>query len=285
MRLKTVFRVTLVYLMVGLLWIFLSDTCIDFIANDDVALQSKLQTGKGAFYIIFTSVLLYLLISRYNKELLDKISLLKKSEDALKRSEEDYRTFFESSPIPVFICNPGDRKILAVNPATVEHYQYTKTELYNMSISDLEHEADVDIAGMEEKLHVHQSNRPGTEQGIHRHKRKNGDFIFVYTQSNSIHYNGTTALIILANDITQQLQYIDAIELQNKKLNDIAWQQSHVVRAPLASMMGLLHLLKETDNTQKANKEIVEKILQSAEEVDKVIKDISGSAGTISIKG
>lgn len=285
MRLKTVFRITLVYLMVGLLWIFLSDTCIDFIANEDVALQSKLQTGKGAFYIIFTSVLLYLLISRYNKELLDKITLLKKSEDALKRSEEDYRAFFESSPMPVFICNPGDRKILAVNPATVEHYQYSKTELYNISISELEQEADVDIAGLEEKLHVHQSNHPGTEHGIHRHKKKNGDLIFVYTQCNNINYNGNRALIIIANDITQQLQYIDAIEIQNKKLNDIAWQQSHVVRAPLASMMGLLHLLKEADNTKEMDREIVEKILQSAEEVDKVIKDISGSTGTINIKG
>lgn len=285
MRLKTVFRITLVYLMVGLLWIFLSDTCIDFIANEDVALQSKLQTGKGAFYIIFTSVLLYLLISRYNKELLDKITLLRKSEDALKRSEEDYRAFFESSPMPVFICNPGDRKILAVNPATVEHYQYSKTELYNISISELEQEADVDIAGLEEKLHVHQSNHPGTEHGIHRHKKKNGDLIFVYTQCNNINYNGNRALIIIANDITQQLQYIDAIEIQNKKLNDIAWQQSHVVRAPLASMMGLLHLLKEADNTKEIDREIVEKILQSAEEVDKVIKDISGSTGTINIKG
>ena len=284
MRLKIVFRVTLIYLMVGLLWIFLSDTCIDFIANDDVALQSKLQTGKGTFYIVFTSILLYLLISRYNKELLDKLTLLKTSEEALKRSEEDYRTLFESSPIPVFICKPDDRMILAVNPATVEHYQYSKTEFYSMSMSELEHEAEVDIAGLEEKLHVHQSNHPGTEHGIHRHKRKNGDFIFVYTQSNIINYKGNTALIILANDITLQLQYIDAIEIQNKKLNDIAWQQSHVVRAPLASMMGLVHLLKETEYTAD-NKEIVEKILQSAEEFDKVIKDISGSAGTISIKG
>jgi hypothetical protein len=41
-----------------------------------------------------------------------------------------------------------------------------------------------------------------------------------------------------------------AIEKQNKKLKEIAWAQSHIVRAPLARMLGIVNLIKVTNKAQ-----------------------------------
>ena len=80
-------------------------------------------------------------------------------------------------------------------------------------------------------------------------------------------------LVTNSRDVTNTVNYIEAIEAQNILLNEISWMQSHVVRAPLARMMGLLALLNP-DGLDPANKEVAKHLRLSANELDRVIKDI-----------
>ena len=213
MRLTTVFRVTLVYLVFGLLWIIFSDKLLDLLFINNPVLLSKFQTIKGSFYVGCTSVLLYFLVKSYSTELNQKIAGLEESEQQLIKSEEKYRTLFESSPMPVFIYQPETDRILDVNKAAVSHYGYTRNEFSTMSLLEQEDEADVEL--LEAKLNIPQHNSTAHSTGIHRHKKKSGELIYVFTQGTDIHYKGDKAQIVIANDITQQLKYIDAIEKQN----------------------------------------------------------------------
>jgi len=278
MRLTTVFRVTLVYLVFGLLWIIFSDKLLDLLFINNPVLLSKFQTIKGSFYVGCTSVLLYFLVKSYSTELNQKIAGLEESEQQLIKSEEKYRTLFESSPMPVFIYQPETDRILDVNKAAVSHYGYTRNEFSTMSLLEQEDEADVEL--LEAKLNIPQHNSTAHSTGIHRHKKKSGELIYVFTQGTDIHYKGDKAQIVIANDITQQLKYIDAIEKQNEKLNEIAWMQSHVVRAPLASLMGLIHLLKNDETPCEDKQAIIDKMLASANELDLVIREITNSTDT-----
>lgn len=74
-------------------------------------------------------------------------------------------------------------------------------------------------------------------------------------------------------DVTEQINYIQAIEDQNTRLREIAWFQSHVVRAPLARIMGLTDLLKNAEG-ETYYSELLAHILTSAEELDDVIRSI-----------
>ena len=75
---------------------------------------------------------------------------------------------------------------------------------------------------------------------------------------------------------TAELQnYINTIEDQNKKLREISWIQSHVVRAPLSRMMSLIDLLKSNSPGDTDNEELLDNILISAAEFDTIIRDIS----------
>ena len=68
---------------------------------------------------------------------------------------------------------------------------------------------------------------------------------------------------------------IEMIQLQNVKLKEIAWIQSHVVRAPLARLMGLAKALNKGTFTITENPEVLKYILEAADELDKVIADIT----------
>ncbi len=76
-------------------------------------------------------------------------------------------------------------------------------------------------------------------------------------------------------DITERKDYVKAIECSNKRLKEIAWTQSHVVRAPLAKVMGLVDLLRNHRDNLDDVDEILENILSSSEELDAIIRKIA----------
>tara|TARA_R110002124_G_scaffold57700_9_gene161479 strand:+ start:39453 stop:42476 length:3024 start_codon:yes stop_codon:yes gene_type:complete len=78
-----------------------------------------------------------------------------------------------------------------------------------------------------------------------------------------------------AKDITDKVNHIAEIEMQNKKLREIAWKQSHVVRAPVARIMGLINLQNSMNYSGDELQEILDYIMDSSKELDRIIRDIS----------
>lgn len=75
---------------------------------------------------------------------------------------------------------------------------------------------------------------------------------------------------------TELLEINEAIKEQNEKLKDIAWTQSHVVRAPLARLMGLVNILQMGEEMPELNKtQILENVVSSANELDGIIREIT----------
>lgn len=74
--------------------------------------------------------------------------------------------------------------------------------------------------------------------------------------------------------VEQQAKHIQIIEDQNKKLSEISYMQSHVVRAPLAKIMGLTDLLLNHSKTTEEKDEICKHLAEVAIEFDEVITAI-----------
>lgn len=81
-------------------------------------------------------------------------------------------------------------------------------------------------------------------------------------------------ILINSKDITDQINYIQAIEEQNTKLREIAWMQSHLVRAPLSRIMGLVNLLSNKAISDEMSPELLKDLLVSADELDGIVRDI-----------
>ena len=67
-------------------------------------------------------------------------------------------------------------------------------------------------------------------------------------------------------------QHLNEIESQNTKLKDIAWIQSHIVRAPLTNILGLIKLINETESVN--DKELLNHLNQSILELENSINEI-----------
>lgn len=76
-------------------------------------------------------------------------------------------------------------------------------------------------------------------------------------------------------DISERQEYIQYIHDQNERLKEIAWKQSHEVRAPLTKLISLVYLLKRRgNNIQFLERNIEDEIIHSASELDNVIRSI-----------
>ncbi|WP_442787016.1 PAS domain S-box protein [Flavobacterium suncheonense] len=184
----------------------------------------------------------------------------------LKESEQRYSDLFHLSPLPMWVYDTETLQFLDVNLAAEQHYGYTAEEFLQLTVADIISEVTDDNPLF--------TGTAGESKNIFRHKKKNGAVIYVDIRSNRIPYNGNKAELVLVNDITESLTYLKAIEQQNKQLMDIAWTQSHVVRAPLARIMGLVYLISDEEMPLEEKTELLPYVTQSAHELDAIIRKI-----------
>tara|TARA_R110002033_G_scaffold79931_1_gene130928 strand:+ start:50115 stop:51161 length:1047 start_codon:yes stop_codon:yes gene_type:complete len=200
----------------------------------------------------------------------------------LEQSEKRYMDLFHLSPQPMWIYDIDTLCFLDINNAAIEHYGFSYEEFLAMCITDIRPKEDVNL--MMEVVNATKKKRDRKYNGFFKHQKKNGEIITVEITSNLFAHNGKTVRIILANDITERLEYVKAIVDQNKNLKEIAWVQSHVVRAPLARMMGLIKVLQNnTDEVSHDNDFLFDELLKSADELDVIIREISDKASKIEI--
>lgn len=111
---------------------------------------------------------------------------------------------------------------------------------------------------------------------------RKADGSYAYVQENGYilrKQNGTPYRMIgVLRDVTERLTYLKAIEEKNKKFQEIAWMQSHVIRAPLARIIALVDLIRNYPNSESEQHELMEYLLESAYSLDEIIRNISGKA-------
>jgi PAS domain S-box-containing protein len=85
--------------------------------------------------------------------------------------------------------------------------------------------------------------------------------------------NGKVVRLIGTNrNVTEDILVQEKLKSQNKALRDIAFIQSHEVRRPLANILGVIEVLN--NNNTVSNKDILDHLIQSANELDTQIRSI-----------
>ncbi|UII32934.1 PAS domain S-box protein [Fulvivirga ulvae] len=83
-------------------------------------------------------------------------------------------------------------------------------------------------------------------------------------------------------DITERKLHQFTIEKHNRLLEEIAWKQSHKMRGPVASIMGIMSMLDLKDLNSTFNKELLKHLKTTTDNLDLMIREIVKS--TISIE-
>jgi PAS domain S-box-containing protein len=110
----------------------------------------------------------------------------------------------------------------------------------------------------------------------YRFRCEDGSYKFVFDRGFLLFDDDGNAVRMIGamQDITEQMNYIQKIEEHNGRLKDIAWTQTHLVRGPLARIMGISSLLKLEDRDPDARNQLLDYLEISANELDEVIKTI-----------
>lgn len=200
--------------------------------------------------------------------------------DDLQKSEKRYSDLFQLSPLPMWVYDLETLRFLDINQAALNHYGYSEEEFLSMKISDIR--PIEDIALMEDAVLANRRGEKLNPKSVFRHKKKNGDIIMVEATINNLMFNDSEAVLVLVNDITERLKYVETIEKQNATFREIAWIQSHVVRAPLARLLGLVNLLEtELPDQNSENSLLIKYIKDSANELDDIVREISKKSENI----
>ena len=189
----------------------------------------------------------------------------------LKETEMRYSHLFQLSPQPMWVYDADTFYFLDVNKSAITNYGYSQSEFLSMTIWDIQSKED---AYLPKNFHDSDKSDSPLFQGLFRHRKKSGELIDVDIRSNRIVFKERNAVVVLANDVTEKLRHTQIIENQNIRLKEIAWAQSHVVRAPLSRMLGLIDLIKSDIMEPKEFDDFLGYLENSALEIDLIIRDI-----------
>lgn len=229
-------KITLIYLILGLIWIALSDSTVS-IMFDDPDTITFIQTTKGWLYVSITALCLFVLLNKFKKD------LEASREDALKALMR-FRNVFENSTEGMLVLN--DRgQILDSNPASSAILGYTPGELSEMNISRITADKYLETTDV-----THVSN----------HTRFSGEIEFLHKKNFRIPVELTyTRYKITDNQKQTGLMFKDISERveADKKLKDSLREKEvllaeihHRVKNNLAVISSLLLLQAEKINKE-----------------------------------
>ena len=182
---------------------------INYLVDSPITLQYKpAQWIAFSANVVFLSIVLVALIGR----ILKKLHLVIGHRTKL---QERYQQIFDKSPIPMWLFDVDTLKFLFINEAAIRHYGYSKEEFLAMTIKDIR--SPQRVSELENIVILNKVTKQ-FYNGTSQHIKKNGEYLFAKIESNILELNGVIARIVLATDITEQLESEQEIYLAQRKI-------------------------------------------------------------------
>ncbi len=201
---RNAFQIAAIYLLIGGLWILLSDRFAEAISKN-IQTLTTISTYKGWGYVLVTGLILYWLIHLNN-------SRLQKENEELQAAKKNYQDIFDNATVGIYRSTP-DGRLLAANPKLASMFGYDSPEEILASISD--------IGG---QVYKDSTRRDGyrktiTEQGfindfVNEERRKDGTWIWTSTTAHAVkdeagdilYYEGFSTEVTHSKQIEEKLQ-------------------------------------------------------------------------------
>jgi PAS domain S-box-containing protein len=199
-------KIVTIYVLFGCAWIYLSDKALNWLVRDPEII-TKISIFKGLLFIIFTSVLLFFLISRLSGK-------IKQSTNALRESEARLRLLVKNVSDGLVIVN-ADGSQRYVSPAAKKITGFPVAELEGRPLETLIHPDDMKAVRATWREAVEHPDKTVTVQYRHIHKTQ-GWVSFEATAQSFLHEPAINGVIASVRDITERKR----AEEENKKLQE-----------------------------------------------------------------
>lgn len=169
----------------------------------------------------------------------------KRIENALRESEDRYRTFFTSVEAVKLIIDPVDGLILDANPAAVDFYGYPLERILGMYIYEINTLPKTEV--LDELAQVIQT---GKKHFHFQHRIAGGDIRDVEVYICTIMHRGKVLVMSSIHDVTE-LRRLERIK------DDVERIIRHDLKSPLNGLVNLPPLLLEDQNLTQDQRKII----------------------------
>ena len=193
-------------------------------------------------------------------------------------NEERYTQILNAAPTGMVVIS--DQKIRYINPAGLSIFgAHSYADFAEVSLRELVHPDDF-LEGSLKVLALMKGNKVQFPHELRLIKR-DGTCIDAELTASVLPSVDQPALLIMFSDVSESKRNRESIEAQNRVLRQIAWEQSHVVRAPVSRLMSLADAIETGDYRFLSLKEMLGGIVRSAVELDGIIREISDKANRL----
>lgn len=142
----------------------------------------------------------------------------REAEEALLTSEQKYRLLFDNNPLPMWVFDRETLRFLATNEAAIAHYGFSREEFLAMTLEDIRPAEE-----LPRLFHVLSLPEEGLKRtGIWKHRKKDGTILDVEIISHPLNFGGRSAVLTLANDVTEKIRAQEQLRLQGAALESAA---------------------------------------------------------------
>ncbi|MBK9014367.1 MAG: PAS domain-containing protein [Saprospiraceae bacterium] len=201
----------------------------------------------------------------------------------MKKISKTISTFIGLSHLEYQTYDFFHRKIICSSGLAQKVLGYTEQEFVKLSNNFYEtliHPDDLDAIN-ETVDKIINSSQGEIIENTSRFKKSDGSYIWVYTRKTVIERDSKgnpTIICTVAEDITEFIVLNEQLKARIKQLNEVSWKNSHLLRAPVAIIIGLVDLIEEKEITSQHNIQVFSYLKQAVEKLDAVIHEINETA-------
>ena len=131
----------------------------------------------------------------------------------------DYEFLFRDNPLPMWVFERDTLRFLAVNESMLASYGYSREELLAASMLDIRPPGDADAVRATARL-----DSDARPQGhVWTHLRKDGSRLRVAIHTRDIVFEGKSARLVLAEDVTERERTEERFQLIARATSDAIW--------------------------------------------------------------
>jgi len=208
--------------------------------------------------------------TRYEGAVQD-VTRRKEMEQTLRERELRFRRMFERHSAPMLLVDPDSGAIENANDAAAEFYGYSRDELTDMRVHDLNQAPAEDVSRQRER-----ARREDRNHFRFQHELADGEVRTVEVHSSPIELADDERLFSVVHDVTDRVDYEERLETQRDNLDVLNQVLRHDIRNDLQLVFAYAEML--VDDVDDDHREYAERILESADhavELTQTARDIA----------
>jgi PAS domain S-box-containing protein len=192
-------------------------------------------------------------------------------------------SLFEVAHVEFQVYDLSNHKLVFSSGLARQLLGYSEDEYFKLSVDfyqSIIHPDDVKKVRETIEKFIHAKNNEVIELTA-RARRSDGYYIWINSRQMILERNSSTHVFTIireVEDVTKLIELQQELEERVRQLKVVSFKNSHLLRSPVASIIGLVNLIEEQGIAGEHNKRVLHFLKETITKLDDVIHEINDDA-------